>query len=166
MVVLSGKGRSPLHKRIKFLIGGLSLIVAASFTMFASTVYNRAIATTNTELISNAVIILFITDIDEMLHDLVMTIRPREVKKEEADPQVKEEVKTFVEEENTKLKVELKTERKEMKTELEEIVNVEVTKQVQAKVAKIQEDMKTEMKAQVLELVQAEVAKIRSGVER
>ena len=145
MAVLSGKGRSPSHKRIKFLIGGLILIVASSFTIFASTVYNQAIATTNSELISNAVIILFITDIDEMLHGIIMTIHPREVKKEEADAQVKEELKTLVEEENTKLKVELKTERKEMKTELEEIIKAEVSKQVQAEVANIQEKTKTEL---------------------
>ena len=71
--------------------------------------------TTNTEPISNTVIILFVTDIDEMLHGVVTTIHSRGVKKEEADAQVKEELKTLVEEENTKLKIELKKERQKYK---------------------------------------------------
>ena len=166
MIVLSGKGKSPLRTRVKFLIGGLFIIVASLFTIFASTVYNQAIATTNTDLISNAVIILFITDVDEMLHGIVMTIYPRMAKEEEADAQVKEELKSLVEEENTKLK----TEMKEMKTELKEIIKSEVSKQVQAEVTKIREDGKAnseeQMKAEVLKQVQAEVAKIRVGTER
>ena len=103
MIVLSGTGRSPLFKRIKFLIDGALLMAAASFTIFASTVYNQAIATTNTELISNAVIILFITDIDEMVHGIAMTIYPRQIKKEEAKySELKEEEEHAEEKENAK----------------------------------------------------------------
>ena len=45
-------------------------------TLFVSAIYNNAIATSNTGLITNAVIILFITDLDELVHDIVMTVNP------------------------------------------------------------------------------------------
>merc|ERR1711966_557281 len=91
------------------------------------------------------VIILFIADIDEMLHSLVVTFHRRVVNKEKVDAQVKEEMKTLVEEENNKLKVEMKTELKEnMKTQLEEKmtewdekIEAEVSKRVQVEVAKL-----------------------------
>ena len=50
--------------------------VASLFTVYASTTYNWAIATSNTELITNVVIILFITDIDEMADGILMAISP------------------------------------------------------------------------------------------
>jgi len=76
LIVLSGKGRNPLCQRFHFFFGGLFLTTAALITMYASTVYNNAIATSNRELIANAVIILFITDIDEMLLDTLLSINP------------------------------------------------------------------------------------------
>jgi len=76
LIVLSAKGRNPPCQRFHFFLGGLFLTTAALITTYASTVYNNAIATSNRELIANAVIILFITDIDEMLLDTLLSINP------------------------------------------------------------------------------------------
>jgi hypothetical protein len=76
LVALSGKKNKPLHQRIHYFIGGLSLSVTSLFTLFASIVYNFAIATTDTDLIMNAVIILFINDIDELMNDILIEIDP------------------------------------------------------------------------------------------
>ena len=147
-MVIFIQGKSPLQQRVKFLFCGLCFIVAASFTLFASTIYNQAIATTNTELIANAVIILFITDVDEMLFDLLTVINPswarvhfeqdvdapREVKedsKEERDDvtqTLRKEMKSLLEEEKNKWKAEWETEMK-----------IELGKQVQAEIGKIRQ---------------------------
>ena len=74
--MLSGKERHQTRDKIRFFIGGAVLNVASLFTVYASTTYNWAIATSNTELIANAVIILFITDIDEMAHGILVAISP------------------------------------------------------------------------------------------
>ena len=47
LIVLSGKGRNPSWQRIRFFLGGLFLVAAALITLYASTVYNNAIATSN-----------------------------------------------------------------------------------------------------------------------
>merc|ERR1712087_964408 len=85
LIVLSGTAQDPTNQKIRFFIGGTFLIIASSFTIYASTTYNWAIATSNTELITNAVIILFITDIDEMVDEIVMAIGPSWASEEEKD---------------------------------------------------------------------------------
>ena len=74
MIVLSAKKRNSLIERFRFFFGGMILIVSSLSTLYVSSIYNHAIATKNTELIENAVIVLFITDLDEMLHRVLMTI--------------------------------------------------------------------------------------------
>jgi len=76
MIVLSSKGCYPLRKRLRFFFGGLVFIVLSTFVLFASVVYNERIATSNTELIANAVIILFLTDLDEMADTLLRALNP------------------------------------------------------------------------------------------
>jgi len=76
MVALCSKGGHPLHKRVRFFFGGSVLIVFSTFILFASTMYNYRIATSNTELIANAVIILFLTDLDEMVDACLVAINP------------------------------------------------------------------------------------------
>eukprot|EP00581_Thalassiosira_minuscula_P030696 CAMPEP_0183787800 /NCGR_PEP_ID=MMETSP0739-20130205/67730_1 /TAXON_ID=385413 /ORGANISM="Thalassiosira miniscula, Strain CCMP1093" /LENGTH=164 /DNA_ID=CAMNT_0026031893 /DNA_START=439 /DNA_END=933 /DNA_ORIENTATION=+ len=44
--------------------------------MFASVIYNRTVTTSNTELIINSVVILFITDTDEKLFGVLMAMNP------------------------------------------------------------------------------------------
>merc|ERR1712087_816161 len=85
LIVLSGTAQDPTNQKIRFFIGGTFLIIASSFTIYASTTYNWAIATSNTELVTNAVIILFITDIDEMVDEIVMAIDPSWASEEEKD---------------------------------------------------------------------------------
>merc|ERR1712157_431844 len=82
MIVLSSKARHSGH-RFRLFLGGLFLMTASVITLFVSAIYNEAIATSNSELISNAVIILFITDLDEMIFDIVVTINPNWIKEEE-----------------------------------------------------------------------------------
>lgn len=74
--MLSGKTRDSRTKSLRFFICGVILVVASIYTLFASIIYNNAIATTNTDLIANAVIILFITDIDEMVLSILVSINP------------------------------------------------------------------------------------------
>lgn len=146
LVVIAIQGKSPLHQRVKFLFCGLCFIVAASFTLFASTIYNQAIATTNTELIANAVIILFITDIDEMLFDLLTVINPRWSKVQiEQDSDARREVKEDCEEEEEgdvteRLRKEMKSlfedEKNKWKAEWETEMKIELGKQVQAELGK------------------------------
>ncbi len=71
MIVLCAKEGYQLNSRIRFFVGGLFLSTVTTFTLFASTIYNKAIATSNTEVIANAVIILFITDLDEQFFSLI-----------------------------------------------------------------------------------------------
>lgn len=52
--------------RIRFFVGGLLSGSVSLFTFYVSAIYNAAIATSNTEIIVNAVVISFITDIDEV----------------------------------------------------------------------------------------------------
>jgi len=89
--VLSGKGRNPPFQRFHFFLGGFLLTAAALVTLYASTVYNNAIATSNRELIANAVIILFITDIDEMLLGTLLSINPSWIDDDEEDKEDDEE---------------------------------------------------------------------------
>jgi len=65
------------NKKLRFFLGGVILVIPAMFTLFASIVYNKAIATTDTDLIANAVIILFITDLDEMAYSILVSIYSR-----------------------------------------------------------------------------------------
>merc|ERR1712194_222388 len=71
-----GKTRHSVYTRFGFFFGGFTLASVSVLTLFVSAIYNDAIATSNTGLITNAVIILFITDLDELVHDIVMTVNP------------------------------------------------------------------------------------------
>ena len=78
LVMLASRRTVPYwNKKVRFFLGGVILIIPAMITLFASIVYNRAIAETDTDLIANAVIILFITDLDEMAHSILVSICPR-----------------------------------------------------------------------------------------
>jgi len=77
MIILSSRQRHPPRDRLRFFCGGFLLSSVALFTMYVSTIYNMAIATSNTELIMNSVIILFITDTDEQVFDVLMVLNSR-----------------------------------------------------------------------------------------
>eukprot|EP00984_Skeletonema_dohrnii_P023742 scaffold12825_cov68-Skeletonema_dohrnii-CCMP3373.AAC.3 len=67
LIYHSSKSRHPLRSRIRYFIGGLSLCSITIFAFYISTVYNKAIATSNTEIIVNSVIILFVMELDEWI---------------------------------------------------------------------------------------------------
>lgn len=54
MVMLATREGHSLNARIRYFLGGLVLCSVTLFTLFVSTIYNQAIATSNTELIINA----------------------------------------------------------------------------------------------------------------
>ncbi|KAL7547743.1 hypothetical protein ACHAWF_011024 [Thalassiosira exigua] len=53
------------------------LNIVTSSTLLASAIYNKAIALTNTEVISNSVIILFVVDIDELVYNILQATSNR-----------------------------------------------------------------------------------------
>jgi len=123
MIVLSAKERHSLNDRVRFFIGGATLITISLFTFFVSTIYNIAIATSkyymtdeknawrhcisivltriycvtylgNTEVLVNSVLILVITHIDELVLGVLTTISPTWV---ESMVRVKPKGQTFEE---------------------------------------------------------------------
>ena len=80
MIVLAIRVGHGNRTRMRFLLGGLFLSTVMLFTLFVSILYNQAIATTNTEVIINAVVILFITDTDEYLYKILTLINQDWVK--------------------------------------------------------------------------------------
>ncbi|KAL7479414.1 hypothetical protein ACHAW6_005154 [Cyclotella cf. meneghiniana] len=76
LVLMSTKTWHHWHWRIRFFCGGMSLILITTYAIYASTVYNSAIARTNSGLVANAVIILFITDVDEQIFSLLEAMSP------------------------------------------------------------------------------------------
>ncbi|KAL7550718.1 hypothetical protein ACHAWF_013934 [Thalassiosira exigua] len=77
LVLFSSNARHNVKRRMAFLLGGMLLICVTSFTLYTSTIYNAAIATSNTEIIMNSVVILFICDIDELTYDILTALSPR-----------------------------------------------------------------------------------------
>jgi hypothetical protein len=76
LLVLSAKQRHDFTTRTRYFFGGLLLISVTAFTFYVSTIYNMAIATSNTEIIVNSVIILFIVEIDEYCFGIIDAINP------------------------------------------------------------------------------------------
>ena len=70
------KGSSLSKEFARCFVGGLCLLLITALALYASVVYNIAIARSDTELITNAVIILFINDLDEQLYVLLGVICP------------------------------------------------------------------------------------------
>eukprot|EP00985_Skeletonema_marinoi_P011373 scaffold5398_cov70-Skeletonema_marinoi.AAC.5 len=77
LVYFSSKARHSLGSRIRYFIGGMGLCSIALFAFYVSTVYNKAIATSNTAIIANSVIVLFIMDIDEYIFSAVDAINEK-----------------------------------------------------------------------------------------
>lgn len=56
---------------IRCLVSGLCLLSVTIFAVATSSFYNNAIAQTDTEVLANAVILLFINEVDELLFELL-----------------------------------------------------------------------------------------------
>jgi len=80
LLVLSGGQNLSRHRRARVFIGGLCLCFVSSLTVFASVVYNLAIARSNPDIIINSILILFISDIDEKFYKLASVFNPSWVK--------------------------------------------------------------------------------------
>merc|ERR1711957_284404 len=76
MVNLSGKRRHGHSLRARFFSGGVILCCTTMYIIYASAIYINATATTNTELATDAVIIIFITEIDEKIFELIEAHAP------------------------------------------------------------------------------------------
>jgi hypothetical protein len=63
------------------LVGGACLVMITAFTAYSSAVYNIAIARSNTDIVVNSVIILFIIDIDEQFYRVIFTVTPKWLEK-------------------------------------------------------------------------------------
>ncbi|EJK57793.1 hypothetical protein THAOC_22130, partial [Thalassiosira oceanica] len=104
MITLSGKMRHKVAQRVRFFVGGTFLSCISVYMFYVSTIYNISIATTNTELIYNAVIsestgrtkcfmiltmftirspraVLFVMEIDERVFETIDTVNQRWVDK-------------------------------------------------------------------------------------
>lgn len=75
LILLSANGENNWITRARYFVGGMILISVTVFTLYASTIYNYATATTNTGIIENSVIILFIMDMDEMVYSVLVVLR-------------------------------------------------------------------------------------------
>ena len=62
------------------LLSGLSILSLTSLALSTSIIYNMALAAKNTDLLTNAVILLFINDLDEKCFEMVQFVRPCWVK--------------------------------------------------------------------------------------
>jgi len=108
------------------------LSVTSLFTLFASIVYNFAIATTDTDLIMNAVIILFINDIDELMNDILIEIFPCE----EAEEMEEEDKVTMLKEEHEGMKIRVQQVEEQMK------IKQQVEEGTKKKIQQVEEEMK------------------------
>merc|ERR1711957_181048 len=67
MVILSGKRRHRHSLRARYFFGGVILLCITSYILYASAIYIKATATSDTELVTNAAVILFIMEADNEL---------------------------------------------------------------------------------------------------
>ena len=78
---------------LRMFFGGFLHLSMTVLALFCSFYYNMALATTNTELIVNAVILLFVNDLDEQLMNAIYAFAPKWV-----DRKI-EEIKNYLTEE-------------------------------------------------------------------
>eukprot|EP00985_Skeletonema_marinoi_P001133 scaffold459_cov78-Skeletonema_marinoi.AAC.3 len=65
LIYNSSQARHSFGRRIRCFFGGMGLCLITLLALYVSTVYNKAIATSNTEIIVNSVIVLFVMEFDE-----------------------------------------------------------------------------------------------------
>lgn len=61
---------------LRLLICGLEVLMLTLMAFFTSVVYNLALAEKNSDLLTNAVILLFINDLDEKCLDMLQVVAP------------------------------------------------------------------------------------------
>jgi len=75
LLLFCGKRRHHFSSKIRYFWGGLFLTWISAFALYASVVYNYAIARSITDIIANAVIIIFVIDVDEYLHKGILAAK-------------------------------------------------------------------------------------------
>ena len=81
------------------VISGLVLLILSGVALFSSFVYNRALAEKNTDLIMNAVVLIFVMDIDDQIYMICEKSFPMWTKGVDKDIKDKIEGGTCIEEE-------------------------------------------------------------------
>merc|ERR1711957_486531 len=71
MIKLSGKKRHSKSFRARLFSGGVILCCITVYTVYASAIYIMATATSDTELVTDSVVILILTEVDEKLFALL-----------------------------------------------------------------------------------------------
>jgi len=84
------------QKNFRMLMSGLTIFSLTGLAFFTSLSYNSALARKNTDLIMNAVILLFINDLDEQCLEFLQILAPDWTK------QMLEDVETVLQEKNDK----------------------------------------------------------------
>jgi len=72
LLIMSGQRRHGIHRRMSYFTGGLILTLVSAFAMYSSIVYNQAISTSDSALIANVVVIIFVVDVDEYVYMVMM----------------------------------------------------------------------------------------------
>jgi len=75
LLILCGQRRHAIHARIFYFTGGVFLTSISLYTIFASTMYNKAIGRSDSGLLANAVIIMFVVDVDEYFFQAVQAAK-------------------------------------------------------------------------------------------
>jgi len=82
LIWLSGKAsRHTREKRFRFFLGGAFYCCITVYIMYVSVVYNKAIATSDTEIIYNVVIILFAMEVDEAVYSVLKALNGKWVER-------------------------------------------------------------------------------------
>ncbi len=68
LLLFCGKRGHGILYRIRSYFGGFILSWVSALAIYASAVYNQAIARSQTDIIANAVLIMFVVDVDEYFH--------------------------------------------------------------------------------------------------
>merc|ERR1719491_1266430 len=71
MIKLSGKKRHSKSFRARLFSGGVILCCITMYTVYASAIYILATATSDTELVTDSVVILILTQVDEKFFELL-----------------------------------------------------------------------------------------------
>jgi len=95
IVISSNTQHLGMKKSCSVFFGGTVILLMSLFVLYTSIIYNNAIAVTDTDLIANAVIILFVTDLDEMMLSISVLINPNWCPKDSSQEVIKEDVKAL-----------------------------------------------------------------------
>jgi len=81
LILMSSRPWHNKFRRMRFFFAGVLMILITVTALYASTVYNIAIARSNPELVENAVIVLYLVDVDEQLYGFMEVACPDRLEK-------------------------------------------------------------------------------------